>query len=326
MPYSLGRRTFVTSAASTLLVDQAKAQARPGVIRGRDNWLFMQWDDPAQVSLTSLPRVSGLLRDAAVMLREKAIEVGFIVVPSKFRIFRDMLPPGQVFPDSAEQRLGAVLEELRRANLLAPDLAAPMLAQRRTSSQENLFFKADTHWTPAGAAVAAAEVNRQIRASLRLPPSLAPGVRLGPIVTQTRLRRDLVEFLPPADRIAFLPEPYRIRPPVAMRGALLDAPASDVIILGNSFMAPEFNFNNELSALLERPIALDWKVGSVAIFKVLLEYLNGQLFRRERPRLILLAMLENVFTINPENRGAYPESNMTGAAFLDGMRQAAARI
>jgi len=326
MRYSLGRRAFVGAAGSAAMANQATAQARPGAIRGRDNWLFLQWDDPGQMSLSNLPRVSGLLRDGAAILREKGIEVAFVIVPSKYRIYRDMLPPGQGFLDIAEQRLGLILEELRRGNPLVPDLAAPMLAQRRASPQDPLFFKADTHWTPAGAAVAAAEVNRQIRAALRLPPSRAPGVRLGPIVTQTRLRRDLVEFLPSADRIAFPPEAYQIRLPVTARGALLDAPASDVIIIGNSFMAPEFNFHNEISALLERPVALEWKVQTVGPFKTMLDYLNGQLFRRERPRLILWTVLENVMIINPENRGAYPESNMTGAAFLDGMRQAIARI
>lgn len=326
MDHSLGRRALAAAAASAMVMGEAQAQASPGTIRGRDNWLFLRWDDPAQVSVTNVPRVSGLLRDAAAMLREKSIEVGFVIVPAKYRIYRDMLPPGQVFPPIAEQRLGMILEELRRGNSLAPDLATPLLAQRRASPDINLFFKGDTHWTPAGAAVAAAEVNRQIRASVRLPPSRAPGARLGPIVTQTRLRRDLVDFLPQAERSEFPPEAYQIRPPVAARGGLLDAPVSDVVVVGNSFTAPEFNFHNELSALLERPVALEWKVGTVGAFRTLLDYLNSQLFRRERPRLILWAMLENVLTINPENRGAYPETHMSGAAFLDGMREAVARI
>jgi alginate O-acetyltransferase complex protein AlgJ len=278
------------------------------------------------MSLGNLPRVSGLLRDGAALLREKGIEVGFIVVPSKYRIYRDMLPPGHGFMDIAENRLSLILEELRRGSPLVPDLAAALLAQRLASPRDNLFFKADTHWTPAGAASAAAEVNRQIRTAVRLPASRAPGVRLAPAVTQTRLRRDLLDFLPPADRGAHPPEAYQVRLPVAARGALLDAPVSDITVVGNSFMAPEFNFHNELSALLERPVALEWQVQTVGPFKTMLDYLNGQLFRRERPRLVLWTVLENVMTINPENRGAYPESHMTGAAFLDGIRQALARI
>lgn len=322
MRHSFGRRSLAAAATSAVLMDEARAQARAGAIRGRENWLFLQWDDPAQMSLGSLPRVAGLLRDGATLLREKGIEVAFVVVPGKFRIYRDMLPDGHGFVDIAERRLSLVLEELRRGSPVVPDLALPMLAQRRASPRENLFFKADTHWTPAGAAVAAAELNRQIRASVRLPAARSPGVRLASAVTQTRLRRDLLEFLPPAERAAYPPEPYQIRLPVAARGALLDASVSDVTIVGNSFMAPEFNFHNELSALLERPVALDWQVQTVGPFRTMLDYLRGQVFRRERPRLILWTLLEGVVTINPENRGAYPESHMTGAAFLDGVRQA----
>lgn len=324
MVREFGRRAAFGLSASALAAQGARAQGRPGAIRGRDGWLFLEWDDPANVDLTNMPRISGLLRDATALIRGKGIDVAFVVLPSKYRIYRDMLPPGHGYTQLADQRLALVLQELRGGSPLVPDLAAPLLERRRSAPQDQLFFKADTHWTPTGAAVTAAEMARQIRATIRLPASRAPGTRLGPPTTETRLRADLREFLPVADRAAYPNERFTIRPAVAARGGLLDTAASDVAIIGNSFMAPEFNFHAELSAGLERPVSLEWKIQTIGPFKTMVDYLASPLFRREKPKLILWTLLEGVMNLNPENRGAYPQSHMTGAAFLDGIRQALA--
>ncbi len=195
-----------------------------------------------------------------------------------------------------------------------------MLAQRRADPATPLFFRADTHWTPAGSAVAAAEVARAAQA-LRLPPSRGAGLRLGAPTNETRLRRDLVEFVPTQDRSKYPAEPFTIRRPVT-RGGLLDDAAADTAILGPSFMHPDFNFAPELSAALNRPVSLHWRTQNVGPFATMLEWLRGPVFRRDRPKLLVWALLESALLTGPENRGAFPQHAMSGAEFLDGVRQA----
>jgi alginate O-acetyltransferase complex protein AlgJ len=203
-----------------------------------------------------------------------------------------------------------------------------MAAHRKARPGDQLFFKADTHWTPDGAAVAAAEVARQVQAANILAASRTPGIRLAAPVIETRMRRDLVEFLPASERAAHPPERFSIRRPQASggRGALLDEAISDVAVVGPSFMAPEFNFHVELSAAMNRPVALHWRTQATGPFETLLEYLRSPTFQRERPKFLLISVLESAMGINPEHRGAYPMSNMSGAAFVAGVRQAVAHL
>lgn len=320
------RRRQLTSAAMAALALPGlsrPAQAQAAAIRGRDGWLFLPWDNPAQMNLSTVPRTTGLFLEAADILRRTGVETCIVVLPAKFRIYRDMLPPDQVYSDNAEQRLGMILAELRKGRSIVPDIGALLLAHRRAQPQDHLFFKADTHWTPLGAAITAQEVARAIRAAGSLPAARAPGARLGPATTMIRARRDLLEFVPAAERPNHPAEPYVIRPILPGRGGLLDAPISDVAVVGTSFVAQEFNFHGELSAALDRPVALEWKIQTVGPFRVLLDYLRSPLFRRERPRMLVLAVLEAAMAIGPENRGAYTSHAMPAADFIRDLRQAA---
>ena len=324
------RRALLTGVAglATAHAAPAHAQAQPS-LRGRDGWLFFYWDDPVRMDMgPPVARVTSLLKETTEIIQAKGIRVGLVVVPAKSRVYRDMLPTGHPFPAEAEQRYASILAGLRQFCPLVPDLVAAMAAHRRTRPDDQLFFKSDTHWTPAGATVAAAEVARQVQAANILAASRAPGMRLAPPTIETRMRRDLVEFLPPAERAAYPPERFSIRKPQAAagRGGLLDEAASDVAVVGPSFMAPEYNFHAELSAAMNRPVALHWRNQVTGPFQTLLEYLRSPVFQRERPKLLLISITENAMGINPENRGAYPETNMPGAAFVDGVRQALARV
>jgi alginate O-acetyltransferase complex protein AlgJ len=324
----LSRRTLLAGAAGAFLAAPALAQGQQS-LRGRDGWLFFFWDDPVRMDMgPPVARVTSLLKEATQLIEAKNIKVGFAVVPAKSRVYRDMLPPAHPFPAEAEQRYGAILAGLRQFCPLVPDLVAAMAAHRRARPDDQLFFKADTHWTPNGAAVAAAEVARQVQAANILPASRMPGMRLAAPVTETRMRRDLVEFLPASERAAYPPERFSIRKPPAAggRGGLLDEATSDVAVVGPSFMAPEYNFHVELSAAMNRPVALHWRNQVTGPFQTLLEYLRSPTFQRERPKFLLMSITENAVGINPENRGAYPETNMSGAAFVDGVRQALARF
>jgi len=319
----LTRRSLTAGLAALPLPARASVEFGMPPLRGRDGWLFLGWEHPARMEPTaSENRVTGLLNQAGELLRAAGMVTGFVLIPAKTRVFADMLPDAPFGP-AAEGRYRAALEGLRRGFQVVPDLAGLFAAQRRAGGGEELFFRLDTHWRPAAAALAAAETARML--SPLLPGRPGNGMRLGPAVREQRQRRDLGDLLPAAERAALPVESYMIRRPAPARAAgLLDEARPEVAMFGSSFMAPEFNFHAELSAALDRPVSLHWRVQTRGLFRTLLDYLEGPEFRRQRPRAILLSHPENAMGLNPESRGAYPETAMPGAAFLDGIRRALA--
>ncbi|MFL1462210.1 hypothetical protein ACI6QG_08415 [Roseococcus sp. DSY-14] len=296
-----------------------------GPLEGPGGWLFAPWERPDRMELRGMPRVAALFRQVAALLAAAGIRPGFLLVPAKARVHRDSLPPGLSFTPEGARRHAAMLEELRPAFPLLPDLDAAFAAARQAQPGEELFFRADSHWRPEAAALAAAEVARLLPAAAPLPPARALGLALGPEETRLRTQLDLAQLLPPARRAAFPPEPYRIRPPQRARpSALLDAAPAEVAVVGSSLVAPELNFHAELSARLGRPVSLHWRVQTRGPFDILLTYLRGEGFRQERPRLLLLCQPESGLMFGPESRAVYPETAMAPEAFLAGVRQALA--
>lgn len=324
MPLLLDRRALLSGCGAALLSPSLVRGQGFSAIQGREGWLFLSTDGPAGISLDALPRIVSLWRDAAQAIEQQGIRVVIALIPSKFRVYADKLPGGPALPAEAERRLPMELEILRAGGLLVPDLLAAMAARRRAEPATNLFFKGDTHWTPSGAASAAAEIARVIQAEIRLPPSRTPGVRLGAPVTETRLQRDLVQFLPPAERANYPSETFAIRRPANSRAGLLDDAPSDVAVIGPSFMRPEYNFATELSAALNRPVSLHWRDQNIGPYATMLEYLRGPVFRRERPKVLVWGLIEGNASLAPENRGAFPQHAMPRAEFLSGVTQALA--
>lgn len=322
----IGRRQLgavVAGAGAALAAPAASAQGLQA-IRGQDGWLFAPWDNVQTVDVTNLPRVSEIISEAVRILRAGRVEVAIALIPAKAIVYRNMLPPGMTPVPAALRRYEAARSALMQGGAsLVPDLMAPMAREAAARPEPRLFFRADTHWTPVGAELAAGVMAGAIRSAIRLPASPGPAERLGPPVRRTRGRNDLLEFIPAADRRNYPAEEYVIRAPAARTGsALIQEDRADVVAVGSSFLAPEFNFSSALSAELGRPVALDWKPANLGPYATLLTYLRSQMFQRQRPRLMVLSLLEGAMVLLPTNRSAFPQHAMSTDAFLDGVRAA----
>lgn len=320
-----GRRALLAAAGGALAAPALAraALAQESAVRfGKDGFLFAAWDVPTRaVAWAQVQPILGFVRDAVAVFREARIEVALGLIPAKSRIQVAQTPEGRMAPE-VERRYGQILEELRRPGTLAPDLAGAMARALQQNPQENLFFRTDTHWTPRGAEVAAAEMARAVQERFRLPPSQRPGVRLGPHVPQTLVLGDLGRMLPADQRGRVGPETYRIRDlPQNAAGGLLDDAPGDVAVVGSSYMDPRFRYVEVLSNALNRPLQLTWRVNNVGPWATMLEYVRGAEFRRNRPRLVLWHLLEFDMGI-ALSAGAWGRNAMTPQAFLDGLRAA----
>jgi alginate O-acetyltransferase complex protein AlgJ len=320
----ISRRGFAGGAlAAALSGSGAAAEGFSPVVVGTDGWLFPIFDSLQYVDASLIKTLAAMMDTAAALLQRAQIQTLIAMTPAKSRVYREFLPANRKISPSVNTRYRSTLAELRRSGVVVPDLAAIMVGANQPSKADTLFLKLDTHWTPAGAALAASEVAKEIMAKCHLPPSKAPGAKLGPPVLRSESGGDLLALLPAAEKAKYPPDTYHIRNVIEdPSSSLLDDETADVAVVGNSYMNPKWNFGPELSNALGRPVTLVWKVHSEGPYATLLSYLNGGLFKKQRPKVLVWNMHEVDLQTAPSDAGVWGENAMARDAFLTNLQRA----
>ena len=291
------------------------------VVVGKDDWLFAIYDEVRRTDLARVRAVTQVINDAVAAMKRAGIETVVSLTPAKARIYREYLPSDFQFAPDSDKRYVMSLDLLRAPGTLVPDLATVLLDARKAHPDEAYFFKADTHWTAAGAEPTAIELAKQIKSKLHLPPSSKPGTQFGPVVTMRQSTNDLAEGLPDAIGAKYGVQTYRMRQPVQAAGAgLVDDDDADVLLVGNSFMQPKYGFAAMLSNQLERPVSLMWKVHQSSPYRTLLSALGSDRFRRRRPKLLVWDFEETDMMATTDQPGVWGQNAMGSQAFLTDLR------
>jgi hypothetical protein len=325
------RRRHLLGLGAALLAAPgvARAEIRGQIVVGKEGWLFGLWEDIRRVNLQRSRAAGAFVNQAAGEFRRGGIELVLTIAPGRWRTYEDMLPPEFQMSAEAKQRYATLLSEFRRSGALVPDLAALFAAQRR-AQPEPLFFKYDTHWTGAGAEAAATEVAKAVKDRLRLPPSQRRGTQVGDFETKQN-PGEFRRLMTPAEA-AKVPaqEAYKVRRSQARfasaQGELVDDDANDIVIVGNSYMLPQFGFPQMFSNQLDRPVGLSLKAQRIGPYRIMLDYLGSSQFKGQpKPKVILWHFLEGSADQLPDSREWWGEAGaMAPDAFLAGLRQALA--
>jgi alginate O-acetyltransferase complex protein AlgJ len=316
------RRTILTGfgigAIAGFPIEAPRAAIVNLVALGKDGWLFPVWDDVRHADIQKIRGMARFVSDAVGVIKHANIEMAISITPSKARVYREFLPDDFKFSADTDHRYAVAIEEYRRPGTLVPDLATNFANVRRAQPIEALFLKADTHWTAAGAEATAAEFAKEIKEKLRLSPSAMPGIQLGQPVSVLQEKNDLAELLPVADRAKYPLQTYLIHKPVEAeeQGALVADDTADVVVIGNSYMQPKYNFPAMLSNQLNRPVSLVWKVHQYGPYRTLLIYLASESFKRQRPKLIIWNFEETDLENLPDRRDAWGQNAMPPQGFM----------
>ena len=307
----------------------ASAEIRGQIVVGKDGWLFGLWEDIRRVSLARSRSTGTFVNQAAGEFRRAGIDLVLTVSPGRYRTYKDMLPPEFQMNADAQERYRTITTEFRKSGALVPDIN--QLFDRLKSSQPDLlYFKADTHWTGVGAESAATEVAKAIKDRFRLAPSQKRGTQIGD--WETRQNPGEFRRLMTAAEAAKVPaaEAYRVHKSQARfasaQGELVDDDANDVVIVGNSYMLPQFGFPQMLSNQLDRPIGLSLKAQRIGPYKIMLDYLGSSQFKGQpKPKLIIWHFLEGSADQMPDAREWWGDAGaMAPDAFMTGLRAALA--
>ena len=266
-------------------------EGRPGVVLGRDQWLFSDEEFKPTAGAEQLTEENlALIRGVRDTLQRQGTQLVLAIIPAKARIYSEYL--GKELPASQHDELyNQFHAQARQANVFAPDLQAPM---QQAKARGQVFLRTDTHWTPMGAEVAAQAVAEAVSRQSLL--SGEPEAFITQAGASKPYKGDLTNFLPLDPLFSdLLPAPdtlqQRTTHPAADEGETGDALFGDaqipVALVGTSYSAnPHWNFVGALQQALRSDVANYAEDGHGPLLPML-KYLQSDAFKNAAPQVVV---------------------------------------
>ena len=263
-------------------------EGRPGVVLGREQWLFSDEEFKPTAGADQLMQDNlALIRGVRDTLQRQGVQLVLAIIPAKARIYSEYL--GEEQPASLHGDLfNQFHAQARQANVFAPDLQAPM---EQAKARGQVFLRTDTHWTPLGAEVAAQTVAEAVSRQKLLQAE--PQAYVTDAGSSAPYKGDLTNFLPLDPLFSeLLPAPDNLQKrttrPAAGNADSGDALFADsqipVALVGTSYSAnPHWNFLGALQQALHSDVANYAEDGHGPLLPML-KYLQSDAFRDAPPR------------------------------------------
>ncbi|MBJ9975796.1 alginate O-acetyltransferase [Pseudomonas sp. S75] len=266
-------------------------EGRPGVVLGRDQWLFSDEEFKPQARASQQVQDNlALIRGVRDTLQQRDIQLVLAIVPAKARVYAEYL--GKEQPASLHGELfNQFHAQVRQANVFAPDLLAPL---EQAKARGQVFLRTDTHWTPMGAEVVAQTLGEAVKRQRLLDAE--PQAFVTEAGQNAPYKGDLTNFLPLDPLFSdLLPAPdtlqQRSTRPAQPEGEGDDALFADnaipVALVGTSYSAnPHWNFLGALQQALHSDVANYAEDGHGPV-QPMLKYLQSDAFKNSPPQVVV---------------------------------------
>jgi alginate O-acetyltransferase complex protein AlgJ len=287
-------------------------EGRPGVVLGRDQWLYSDEEfNPIVNEELNLQGNYALVEGVRQTLQKRGVKLVMAIVPAKVRLYPEHL--GDVHPASIHDNLYKDFHARVAANkILAPDLLGPL--QQAKQNGQQVFLRTDTHWTPTGAEIAAKQLAKAI--AEKTPLNSAPQRFVTEAEKTEQHKGDLTLFLPLDPLFSKLMPPQE---PLEKRITRVaeDQPAGDdalfadsevpVALIGTSYSAnPNWNFVGALKEALQSDVVNYSEDGHGPILPML-SYLKSDAFKDSPPQVLIWEFPERYLPVNNEIGDADPQ-------------------
>ncbi|WP_428241448.1 alginate O-acetyltransferase [Gynuella sp.] len=280
------------------------SEGRQGVVVGSSDWLFSQEEFSAYADFDHrLQQQYQRIIAVRDHFRANDIDLAILIIPAKARVYSEYL--GKHKPSDQQQALYPQVHEFLAAqSIVAPELLSVFI-QQKVSQQ--LFFKTDTHWTPAGADLAATFM--ATTAAKRFPD-----IQSGSQQFQTEFkellehRGDLLNFIPLSPYFTALgpdPELLQQQQTVALTSdiGLFSDQRVEVALVGTSYSANElWNFAGYLKQHLGVDLVNYAEEGHGPMLPMI-NYLQSDDFMDAPPRLVIWEFPERYLSMPDDLSG-----------------------
>ncbi|MCS4284878.1 alginate O-acetyltransferase complex protein AlgJ [Pseudomonas sp. BIGb0278] len=286
-------------------------EGRPGVVLGREQWLFSDEEFKPTAGADQLMQDNlALIRGVRDTLQRQGVQLVLAIIPAKARIYSEYL--GEEQPASLHGDLyNQFHAQARQANVFAPDLQAPM---EQAKARGQVFLRTDTHWTPLGAEVAAQTVAEAVSRQKLLQAE--PQAYVTDAGSSAPYKGDLTNFLPLDPLFSeLLPAPDNLQKrttrPAAGNADSGDALFADsqipVALVGTSYSAnPHWNFLGALQQALHSDVANYAEDGHGPLLPML-KYLQSDAFKDAPPQVVVWEFPERYLPMKNDLSGFDPQ-------------------
>lgn len=284
-------------------------EGKTGVLLGTDGWLYTneefhvlpRWEQILEQNLE-------LIRWTQATLAEAKVPLVVVVVPEKAHVYPEYINGHHQASAHAKvmERLHATISEHTTLITLDDTFAA-------AKAQQPLFFHTDTHWTPAGAKLAAQAVTRVMAAKGLATKAGDADAFETTEQPEATLVGDLLSFLPLEPMFPSLMPKADTYVPVVTKAIEKEASAEsllsdesipEVAVVGTSYTANDrWNFQGFLSEFLNEPLA-DYSKEGIGPFPPMAQFLTSQDYAGHKPRVVIWEI---------------PERSLLGKAALKGI-------
>lgn len=284
-------------------------EGRPGVVLGKEDWLFS--DEEFKTYSDAEPRVQthlALVTWVRDELQRRGSTLSVVLLPSKARVYPEHLSrrkPSAIHADLYPR----LARDLAAAGVMHADL---LRALQNGKTEDAVFLRTDTHWTPWGARVAAREVANQLTAA-RLAGqgdatyhtrTDAPQPHRGDLFSFLPLDPYFAALLPPGERIA-VPHTEAAEKSISAADLLGDDKIPAVALIGTSYSANAlWNFTGALQEGLSEDV-VNYAQQGKGPFIAMLDYLARTDLPATPPRVVIWEIPERFFPV-AYDFSAYP--------------------
>ncbi|MCD0162689.1 hypothetical protein IHN63_15475 [Deinococcus sp. 6YEL10] len=256
-------------------------EARDGALIGKNGWLFTseEYQTSAEDAAEIQAKLAyiGQVRDE---LKKDGAQLVVALIPSKARVYGDQTNakvPAQTAPLYQSFRA-----DLQKAGIPAPDL----LTAFEEVKSNDLFFKTDTHWTPAGAQIAAQAIAPVVTGLGLDLPAAEYAAQTQPEVSRAG---DLTRYVPGDDQVDLV-SPITYERTDEGGGGLFGDEGIAVTLVGTSYSAETkdnvWHFDGALAAALGTEVLNMAREGKGPIVPMR-EYLVSQ-ERKDNPAQVVI--------------------------------------
>ena len=275
-----------------------------GVLIGEDNWLFSTEEFSLQSDWERNYRYNvDFILAVRDYLKASQTELIIVPVPAKARIYEDKLGRYD-YPVYKEGIYGSFISDMKGSGIAVVNLL-PAFQEEKTD--ESLFVKSDTHWSPVGSRLAAQSVGAYIHRNY--PESLYEKTAFVTHVEGETLHQgDLSRYVPlgpfsddfgiSGDLLRKVETVKADEGQADLASALFSDATPPITLVGTSYSAnPVWNFEGFLKESLGSDIlnAADEGLGP---FETMKKYLGNEAFRNAPPRVIIWEIPERYLSFS----------------------------